>query len=215
MFLNPYTFLNKQLDLIQDYPLSDGLNVLDNLRMYLNQEAQKPLSQNLFTAFIHKFPTKESTHGMSENTINEIIWAYDKQAKLLLDQHKYLDSLALYKLALEIKSDHYKCLGNYAVALLKVSQKINDPTLIDEALFPLQQALIGFPDETYNLACYYSVKKELELAKEKILHAEICGTLPPLDHIENDIDLNNIRSEHWFIELLERLKNKDNHFLVL
>ena len=87
--------------------------------------------------------------------------------------------------------------------------------MIDEALFPLQQALIGFPDETYNLACYYSVKKELELAKEKILHAEICGTLPPLDHIENDIDLNNIRSEHWFIELLERLKNKDNHFLVL
>jgi len=66
-------------------------------------------------------------------------------------------------------------------------------------------------NETYNLACYYSLKNQQENAKIHLLHTEQHNTLPlnPYKHLNEDKDLDNIRNEPWFIELLERLKEKE------
>ena len=91
LFLNPYTFLDKQLDVIQKYPLSDGLDVLSNLREYLKEQSQTPLIESLYTAFIHKYPTKESAKDLSDEAIDDVMWAYDQQARLLCNnkQHEH------------------------------------------------------------------------------------------------------------------------------
>ena len=83
--------------------------------------------------------------------------------------------------------------------------------LLCHAFEQLKKAVKIRPNRTYNLACYYSIINELDLSKENLLHAEQHDTLPniPFKHLLEDKDLDNVRNEQWFIELLERLKTKE------
>ncbi|MEG0030367.1 TPR end-of-group domain-containing protein [Acinetobacter sp.] len=334
LFLNPYTFLDKQLNVIQKYPLSDGLDVLSNLRGYLKEQSKTPLSESLYTAFIHKYPTKESTNDLSNEAIDDVMWAYNKQAQLLFDDQKHDDSLELYEKATNIHSNHFGCqlnfaftlstlaqekqnlslfekalekyqklitlnrlqsvvygqyaltihkkaflcrdqeslkkalthfdtalhfdnnhtdnLGNYANALADYTeltknishlehaiqlhenalniepyhlQHLNgyvakllslfhsnaDNTLLDKAYVAIQKTLSKNTNDTYNLACYYSLTNQSDQCRVNLLHALQCDTLPqnPYRHLSEDKDLDNVRDEQWFIELLERLKAKE------
>lgn len=332
LFLNPYTFLNKQLEFIQPYPLGDGLDILLNLSEYLQEQSEKPLIDSLYTSFIHKFPNKQSVEGLSEEDINEIMWAYNKQAQLLFDDKKYNDCLELYEKATKIHSEHFGCqlnfaytlsklaqegkdlslfqkslekyeklihlnhhqpivygqyaltlhkkaflnqdqeslkkalthfvtalnfdsshmdnLGNYANALadyteltkdishleyaIQLHQKaldiepyhlqhlnayvVNlltlfhfnaDNILLDKAYAAIQKTLSKNINDTYNLACYFSLSGKPESAKTALLRAAQYENIPSLEHLEADKDLDNIRNETWFIEFIERLKEKD------
>ncbi|TCB65847.1 TPR end-of-group domain-containing protein [Acinetobacter sp. ANC 4178] len=373
LFSNPYRFLNQQLENIQSYPLGDGLDILANLTGYLKEQAEKPLNKSLYTAVIHKYPNKESTEGLAEKAINDIMWAYDQQARYLKSQEKFEESHIIYDQALEISARHYGCIhnyalslavyaniksdqslfkkafnlnekafqlqpnnadniGNYALALSNLAQinqdellfekafeqfqmtlKIlpdhagylnnygvaladlailqnnenlfnkaieqyqmalnvqpddadylnnygnslagsarlkndeslfnkafeqfqkslkvqpnranyinnygaaltglaklkNDENLFNNAFEQYQSALKIQPNHTYNLACYYSIKNNKELCKENLLHAAEHNTLPSSKHLNEDSDLNNVRTEQWFIELLERLKEQE------
>ncbi|TCB36139.1 hypothetical protein E0H82_05025 [Acinetobacter sp. ANC 4910] len=334
LFSNPYRFLDQQLKNIQPYPLGDGLDILENLTGYLKEQAEKPLNKSLYTAVIHKYQNKESTKGLTEKAINDIMWAYDQQARYLRNQEKFEDSHRIYDQALAISTRHYGCLhnyalnlsdyanikkdenlfnkifelheqayklqpfnadnignfglsilrlacikkdenlfktafekfeislgiqpdslnflGNYAIALSTLARIQQDEALFNKAIIEYQKALNIQPDDadilnnygnvlsdlakfkndeslfqkafaqyqkaskirpndTYNLACYYSLKNNLEVSKENLLHAEKYDSLPsnPHKHLSEDQDLNNIRQEQWFTELLERLKEKE------
>ena len=378
LFSNPYKFLNQQLSIVQPYPLGDGLDILANLSDYLEVQAEKPLIKSLYTAFIHKYPDKKSTTGLSEKSINDIVWAYNQQAIYLIKQKRFEDGFKLYDQALLISERHFGCLynyalnlgkyadehqklnlfekvfnlhkkafalqplnsdnihnygsslfklatitedeelftkaseqylkalninpidalylGNYATTILNLAKIKQDEELFkhsfelyekalkidpnheynlgnyanaifnlakikqDEKLFNkaceqyektldinpkestyllkysnvllhfyrinsnehifdrtfeiLKRSLILQPHETaYNLACYYALKKDFELSKENLLHAELYNTLPEnsYKHLVKDEDLDNVRNEPWFIELLERLKSKDEN----
>lgn len=375
LFSNPYNFLNNQLKIIQPYPLGDGLDILENLSTYLNEQAQKPLSKNLYTAVIHKYPNKVSTNELSEKAINDIMWAYDQQADNLRIQKKFTECFKIYDQALSIYDRHYGCLHNYAVtlteyayshkdldkfkradkqftklikiqpknfnsifsyanmflqqayisndeylynqaiehyntalsiqsnhyqcnynyaialnqiasikqdsnmyasailafetalnyqpndkqainlycwaliksikldpilnnaekvinalemtlkeetdncqlletfssALLIFSKVFNDQSYLLHSEKILKRLLIVSPEKTYNYACYYSLIFDYKNCEEKILNAELHGTLPEnsYKHLNEDEDLDNVRNEPWFIELLERLKVKE------
>lgn len=331
LFSNPYKFLGLQLSTIQPYPLGDGLDILENLSRYLEEQSKKPLIKSLYNAFIHKYPSKESTEDLGDEEIDQIMWAYTKQAQLLYNKEDNKDSFDLYEKAISIKDNHSGCLLNYALNLaetgqnktdieilekslnlferayntgyknafiigqhalvianigsiqkneIKLSQAFNkyeealklDPNHLDnlgnysnalETLFQLskdykfleqaiqnhitalqiapdhllhlnhltsrllmlyhfkpseellekafkaiQSALIQSPNKTYNLACYYSISKNTELAKSSLLHAEQHKTLPDFQHLSQDKDLDNVRKEPWFIDLLNRLKEE-------
>lgn len=117
LFSNPYKFLNQQLENVQEYPLGDGLDILANLTDYLKEQSTKPLNKSLYTAIIHKYPNKTSTKGLSDKSLNEIMWAYNQQAKYLANQKKFEDSLKIYAQALSINENHYGCLHNYGISL--------------------------------------------------------------------------------------------------
>ncbi|AYA04563.1 hypothetical protein BEN74_18410 [Acinetobacter sp. WCHAc010034] len=291
LFSNPYRFLDQQLENIQPYPLGDGLDILENLTGYLKEQAEKPLNKSLYTAVIHKYPNKESTKGLTEKAINDIMWAYDQQAHYLKSQDKFEESHKVYDQALAISARHYGCLHNYALSLatyanIKSDQTLfekafdlneqafklqpsnadnlgnyalalsnlarinqdellfekafeqfqmtlkilpnhagylnnygvvladlaklkNDENLFNNAFEQYQSALKIQPNHTYNLACYYSIKNNKELCKENLLHAVDHNTLPSSEHLNEDKDLDNVRTEQWFIDLLERLKEKE------
>jgi len=377
LFLNPYNFLNKQLEFIQPYPLGDGLDVLANLSGYLKEQSNKPLIKSLYTSFIHKYPSKESTNALGEKAINDVMWAYDQQAGYLSRQKKYEESFKIYQQALMILPTHYGCSHNYALSLsefavqnqnekkfeeaiqqfektLKIQTKnansmfsyantllqyayfkqeehvylkafnyyelslsiqpdnfkfifnyavaqrelaqltqnknlflkaidnyektlniksdelevlnsfcwalifltklapnkayanraielleksllikpddpntleifssalltflrvFNDDIYLSKAHNTLQRLIIASPNKTYNLSCYYSIMNNVELTKENLLHAEQHNTLPsnPYKHLNEDKDLDNVRTEQWFIDLLERLKEKEQN----
>lgn len=298
LFSNPYRFLDQQLENIQPYPLGDGLDILANLTSYLKEQAERPLNKSLYTAVIHKYPNKESTMGLSEKAINDIMWAYDQQARYLKNQKKFEESHKIYDQALAISTRHYGCLHNYALTLanyaniksdqmlfekafhlneqafklqpnnvdnisnyalalsnlarikqdeilfekafeqyekyltiqpdntnnlsnygttlLELAKLKNDEGLFHKAFEQYQYALKILPNDTYNLGCFYSIKNNLELSKENLLHAEMYDYLPsnPFTHLNEDKDLDNVRNEPWFTELLERLKTKEQESKV-
>lgn len=106
LFSNPYRFLDQQLENIQPYPLGDGLDILENLTGYLKEQAEKPLNKSLFTAFIHKYPTKESTNDLSDEAIDDVMWAYNKQAVLFLEDQNFNECFRIYEQALSISDSH-------------------------------------------------------------------------------------------------------------
>ncbi|MCJ8160316.1 SIR2 family protein [Acinetobacter zhairhuonensis] len=335
LFSNPYRFLDQQLENIQSYPLGDGLDILANLTGYLKEQAEKPVNKSLYTAVIHKYPNKESTEGLAEKAIDDIMWAYNQQAQLLNNNHEYEKSSDLYIQALNIKYDHLGCnanysntllafakqeknelifqranqqyentlkiqsnnidilgnygislqelgilkqdeislknsckqfekildiepnhvltlryyaislsqlaqlkqdvsffeaaciqyeklliiqpdhvniLSNYAITLLKYSILNSDTSLNSQASSFLEKSLLLNPNETYyNASCYYALSNNTESAKKYLLEAEKNSTLPrsSFKHLSDDKDLNNVRYEQWFIDLLKRLKEEE------
>ena len=116
-----------------------------------------------------------------------------------------------YKKCLVIDNDDLKALINLSNVLLDYSHLKQDTDLIEQAFEYIQKALKLSPNETYNIACYYSIKNNSKLCKDNLLHAEQHSTLPhnPFNHLSEDKDLDKVRNEQWFIELLERLKTKE------
>ena len=137
--------------------------------------------------------------------------ALSKLARIKLDESLFEKAFVQYQNALKIQPDNVNTLNNYGSALVSLAQLKSDENLFDKAFKQFQMALKIQPNDTYNLACYYSIKNNLELSKENLLNAEKHDCLPlnPFKHLSDDKDLNNVRHEHWFIELLERLKTKE------
>lgn len=134
-----------------------------------------------------------------------------KLASLKQDESLFEKALEQFEKALKIQPDHANILGNYGAALLDLAQIKQDESLFEKAFLQYERSLNFNPNKTYNLACYYSLANALELCKANLLHAEQHNTLPhnSYTHLNKDKDLENIRNEPWFIELLERLKPKD------
>jgi hypothetical protein len=105
--------------------LGDGLDILENLTGYLKEQAEKLLNKSLFTAFIHKYPTKESTNDLSDEAIDDVMWAYNKQAVLFLEDQNFNECFRIYEQALSISDSHLGCNLNFAAA--KLNFAINNP----------------------------------------------------------------------------------------
>ena len=118
-----------------------------------------------------------------------------------------------YKKALIIQPDDAVTINNYGTALSGLAQLKEDETLFNQAIEQFKKALILKPNDTYNIAFYYALTNQTELSKKYLLHAEQYNTLPfnAHKHLNKDTDLDKVRHEAWFIELLERLNNKNKN----
>ena len=58
----------------------------------------------------------------------------------------------------------------------------------------------------YDLVCINSIQKNFEEAKRWLEVSYESGTLPTLEHLENDTDLDNLRDFQWFKEFLKMLE---------
>ncbi|MEQ1156036.1 tetratricopeptide repeat protein [Acinetobacter johnsonii] len=129
-------------------------------------------------------------------------------AKIKQDESLFEKAFVQYESALIIQPDHADHLGNYGSDLAKIKQ---DESLFEKAFVQHESALKIQPNKTYNLACYYALIRDSEKSKFNLLHAEKHDTLPKnsLKYLKEDTDLDNVRNEPWFTELLERLKAKE------
>lgn len=126
------------------------------------------------------------------------------------DQTLFEKAFEQYEKALAIEPDHANNLRNYGNGLLDLAQIKQDQTLFDKAFEFFEKALQLEPNKTYNLACYYAVLGKADLCQNYLLHAENHNTLPlhPYQYLTEDRDLDAVRHEEWFIELLSRLEEK-------
>ena len=134
--------------------------------------------------------------------------ALSELAKIKQDESLFEKAFVQYESALIIQPDHADHLGNYGSDLAKIKQ---DESLFEKAFVQHESALKIQPNKTYNLACYYALIRDSEKSKINLLHAEKHDTLPKnsLKYLKEDTDLDNVRNEPWFTELLERLKAKE------
>jgi tetratricopeptide (TPR) repeat protein len=120
-------------------------------------------------------------------------------------------SFIYYEQYLAHQKNDIQVLENYISALFDCYHLEPNEELLNQSFKLIQAVLTNKPNDTYNLACYYSIKNNLELSKENLLLTEKYDTLPSdaYRHLQEDRDLNNIRHEQWFMDLIERLKEKE------
>ena len=137
--------------------------------------------------------------------------ALSELAKIKQDESLFEKAFVQYESALIIQPDHADHLGNYGSALSDLAKIKQDESLFEKAFVQHESALKIQPNKTYNLACYYALIRDSEKSKFNLLHAEKHDTLPKnsLKYLKEDTDLDNVRNEPWFTELLERLKAKE------
>lgn len=83
-----------------------------------------------------------------------------------------------YELALQINPYNANSLRNYGNATLGYARIKDDDALFQKSLELLEKAISIERDRTYNLAGYYALRKNYEVAKLNLLHAEKHKTLP-------------------------------------
>lgn len=123
-------------------------------------------------------------------------------AKLKNDENLFQKSFEKYKQSIKIKPNTHMTLDNWGNALINTFQLTQNRSFLYQAKEILEQAEQLNPDNVYNFACLFSVLNEVDKCKEKLLRCRNANTLPDKDHLQNDIDLDNVRNQPWFEELL-------------
>ncbi len=110
--------------------------------------------------------------------------------------------------ALEIKPDMHEALSNWGSALLVQSAcKTGDEAerLWGEAEKRLLQAEeIATGSGAYNLACVAAFRGDVNACRKWLETTIKHDSLPSRAHLESDSDLNSVRDEAWFQEILAR-----------
>ena len=121
------------------------------------------------------------------------------------------ESLLLYQKALKINPENLIIKGNYNVTTTRLAAAKRDEKLFYESIVLLKDHLMDANSRDYNLACLYALYNDPINSKELLLKAEKLNALPSksYQHLHKDTDLDNVRNEQWFIELMERLKSKE------
>ncbi|RZG75301.1 tetratricopeptide repeat protein [Acinetobacter wuhouensis] len=189
----------------------DDADILGNYATSLYSLGKLKEEEDLFNKAFNQYEKALKVQPDDADILGNYANALSSLAKLKEDEDLFNKAFNQYEKALKVQPDRVNNLGNYATALSSLAKLKEDEDLFNKA-FELYEKFLKFkPNETYNVACYYAVKGNLDLAKNNLLHAEQHNTLPenPFKHLSEDKDLDNIRNEQWFIELLERLKTKE------
>ena len=160
----------------------------------------------------------ESGRTMPAELVDSVSWAYVMQGNELKaqaerQQGEEADQLLAqagekFAAALEIKPDMHEALSNWGSALLVQSAcKTGDEAerLWGEAEKRLLQAEeIATGSGAYNLACVAAFRGDVNACRKWLETTIKHDSLPSRAHLESDSDLNSVRDEAWFQEILAR-----------
>lgn len=219
MFLQ-YAYLTKEEELYQqaitnyEFAISiepQNYKAIANYATALKELAALKQDISLYNQSIAKFDQALKLQPNDHSLINIYAWGIIEYVKLQPDVSYANHIVNLLEQTATDLSDNLEILETLISALLIFYKIFNENNFLVKA----EKVLIAFyaltPHKTYNHACYYSLTNDIEKCKTMLLNAETHNTLPsnPYEHLLSDTDLDNARDELWFIELLERLKEKE------
>ncbi|MCE5219017.1 tetratricopeptide repeat protein [bacterium] len=98
--------------------------------------------------------------------------------------------------------------AGFRLAMMAAMEPDKAESLSAEATRRFEQAEELAPGSSlYNRACLAALSGDEDACRDLLLKAETGGTLPSRSHMENDTDLDSVRTSAWFRELLSRAKN--------
>ncbi len=115
-----------------------------------------------------------------------------------------------YAAALAIKPDYHEALNNWGVALTyrtRLQRGNAFDEILNEAATKLNLAESISPgNSSYNLACVSALQEDSDGCHSWLNKAFEYGVLPNRSHLETDSDLDSVRTEPWFVEILAKVK---------
>jgi len=131
--------------------------------------------------------------------------ALSSLAKIKSDETLFQQAFEKYNQAFALKPDSLGVLNNWGTSLLHAFSVTLNKTYLEKAQEVIEQRRKLKPNELYNLACLHSLLNQKEKCKENLLHCKTAKTLPDKNHLTNDQDMENVRDEPWFKELIDSI----------
>ncbi|MEJ2898850.1 SIR2 family protein [Acinetobacter sp. NS-4] len=136
-------------------------------------------------------------YGAAQLALAQIKNNEDLYHKTLKYHEKYLDIKNLY------------LTKNYSIALFELGKLIKNKTFLASASKLWLEIYNEDNSISHLLGCYYSLINDQKKAKEYLLISENLNIPISSYKFNKNDDLYNVRNEQWFIELLDRLKTKE------
>lgn len=217
LFSDPYGHLLNELKPVVEFPLteSESSDLLTGLKHELIESQKRLNTYQKIPELIMKGEW-DTVIKLSnpENPAHQknLTWAYilkgneiAKQAKRSNNEGLFKESLSYYQKAIAIKPDIHAAFYNWGNALVCLFQITQDESYLEKSKEVLTKTEKLNSAYVYNFACAYSLLNEKDKCKEKLLHCRDAKTLPDKAHLREDKDLENIRSEPWFEELISSI----------
>lgn len=118
------------------------------------------------------------------------------------DQEKYDKAIEAYKEASILNPNDEDIFSYWGVALFNLAKIRNDENLYNQALQKLNKA-IELGDDYYNLACFYSIRRDKDKAL-KLLEKVLKNKDIPISHILKDKDWDNFKKDEDFKKLIKK-----------
>ncbi len=183
----------------------DDHEALNNWGRALFNLAELKNDEDIYRQSIEKYQQsiaiKPEMHEAFYNWGNALVYL----AKLNDDEALFQQSFDKYQQAITIRSDKHEAFQNWGIALFSAFHLTKSDDYLKKAAEVLEKAEKLKPDAVYNLACLFSVLNEKGKCKEKLLRCRDVKTLPDKAHLREDKDLENVRSEPWFDELINSI----------
>lgn len=122
----------------------------------------------------------------------------------------YEDAISKFSFCLLTNPDYLGAAIDGGVAFMELARIT--PEEVRSELYSLAEdffekaCIIQKGSAAYNLACVYALHDDPERCQQALLQAKEFGSLPDWQNIQNDDDLDNVKQEAWFKELIELLQ---------
>lgn len=121
----------------------------------------------------------------------------------------YQEAIAKFSFCLLLNPSYLGAAINGGVAymdLARLKAVDTDDELYELAKIHFEQAnAIHSGSASYNLACVYGLRDEGDACLQALENSKSRGSLPDVDDIINDPDLDNVKNQPWFIEFMAAL----------
>jgi tetratricopeptide (TPR) repeat protein len=131
--------------------------------------------------------------------------ALSAKARKTKDPALFDEAAAKFAATHALKPKMAEPLNNWGLLLSEKARVTGNKIFFEHAATKYSAALKISPKKTYNMACISSILGDTAAAKRYLLDGFKFNTLPDRIDIEKDLDLDNIRDEKWFKDLLSRL----------
>ena len=194
-----------------------GHEALNNWGLLLHAQAKRASGQEalqLFAAAAEKYTAALSIKPDKQEALNNWGTLLAEQAERASgEEASRLSAAAAEKFAaaLSIEPSKPHVLNNLGALLLQQAKRTSGEEasrLFAAAAEKLEAAAAIDISKTYNLACLGALRGDEVRCRYNLENAEKHGTLPNLEHLASDTDLNNMRGKAWFKELLDRQRMK-------
>lgn len=180
----------------------DSHDTWNNLGSAMSTLAKLTKDKKLYEESIEKYEKSITIKPDMYEAWNNLGNALQGLAKLTNSEKLFKESFEKYEKAIAIKPNLHLAWNNWGSALLELAELTKDKDIYEEAMEKSRKAEEINPNDVYNLACVLSRKNDTEGCRYKLFHAKTVGTLPDIEHLKLDKDLDNVRHLPWFQELV-------------
>ncbi len=177
------------------------VTALINLGVALAGLAKLKSDEALFREAIAKFEAALVIRPKMPETLDNLGIALAGLANLESDEALFREAIANHEAALALRPEMAQILENLGSPLLFLWHLTKDAELLDRAREVMDRHDTLNPKKPYNRACLAARLGDEEGCRERLLRAKGFGTLPKIEHLKSDPDLETMRDKPWFKEL--------------